>query len=363
MILFDIVNLCFCMLITSILLVKKVIKPWMAYAFILLFFAPLLLNGVLFSADYMPDQFRYYYIARSIRDFNFINHGFSNTVEVSSWIMAFIPVPFVESIQSLGFSNRLLFLFLFVWLYRKQFMPKHLILFLVFYPSLILYTSLTLRDTLVMVFMVVSVVFYIEKKHSYSIIWLIPLIFIKFQNFFIIALYYVFDFFLIRRRLSNFFRYLFIVTFFLVILMYIDDIVKLIDFYRLAMFADDGGDVDTYMPIVSLYDFIYNLITSPIYFILKPLPWEATSVFMLVQSIENIFILFYLSYSYLKVKFINSTIANKWLLFLIVAAGIYGMVVFNFGSAVRYKFPIIVLFITAMYYDAHRARCVKNGCR
>jgi len=145
--------------------------------------------------------------------------------------------------------------------------------------------------------------------------------------------------------------------------MYIDDIVKLIDFYRLAMFADDGGDVDTYMPIVSLYDFIYNLIISPIYFILKPLPWEATSVFMLVQSIENIFILFYLSYSYLKVKFINSTIANKWLLFLIVAAGIYGMVVFNFGSAVRYKFPIIVLFITAMYYDAHRARCVKNGCR
>ena len=41
----------------------------------------------------------------------------------------------------------------------------------------------------------------------------------------------------------------------------------------------------------------------------------------------------------------------------IVALSIYGLVVFNFGTAVRYKFPFIVIVIVGMCYELY----LKHG--
>ena len=66
--------------------------------------------------------------------------------------------------------------------------------FILFFPSLVFYTSLGLRDPLVLIFMILGVIFLIEKKYSIAILVIIPLYFIKFQNFYflILLLFFIF---------------------------------------------------------------------------------------------------------------------------------------------------------------------------
>ena len=101
-----------------------------------------------------------------------------------------MPLPFVETIQSLGFFNRYLFMILFIWIYNKNFLKGLPLYFILFYPSLIFYTSLSLRDPVVLFFMILGTVFLIEKKYLISLISIIPLYFIKFQNFYFILFIY-----------------------------------------------------------------------------------------------------------------------------------------------------------------------------
>ena len=56
-------------------------------------------------------------------------------------------------------------------------------------------------------------------------------------------------------------------------------------------------------------------------------------------------------------KVLDKKIALKWLVYLIAAFSIYGLVVFNFGTAVRYKFPFILIVIIGMAYEL----CLKHG--
>ena len=44
-------------------------------------------------------------------------------------------------------------------------------------------------------------------------------------------------------------------------------------------------------------------------------------------------------------------------MYLFAALSIYGLVVYNFGTAVRYKFPFIVIVIVGMAYELY----LKHG--
>ena len=56
---------------------------------------------------------------------------------------------------------------------------------------------------------------------------------------------------------------------------------------------------------------------------------------------------------FLKSLRVDKNIAFKWFLYLIAAFSIYGLVVFNFGTAVRYKFPFIALVVVGMAYELY----------
>ena len=45
------------------------------------------------------------------------------------------------------------------------------------------------------------------------------------------------------------------------------------------------------------------------------------------------------------------------LVYIVAAFGIYGLVVFNFGTAVRYKFPFIIIAVVGMAYELY----LKHG--
>ena len=53
----------------------------------------------------------------------------------------------------------------------------------------------------------------------------------------------------------------------------------------------------------------------------------------------------------------NKKIAIKWLVYIVAAFSIYGLVVFNFGTAVRYKFPFILILVVGMAYELY----LKHG--
>ena len=86
--------------------------------------------------------------------------------------------------------------------------------------------------------------------------------------------------------------------------------------------------------------------------LLKPLIWEVVNPFQLIQSLENIVIFGMIIWINFK-KIVNHQIKQKILFLnclLFVSTAINGLVVFNFGSAVRYKFPFIVIYFIYFFY-------------
>ena len=60
-----------------------------------------------------------------------------------------------------------------------------------------------------------------------------------------------------------------------------------------------------------------------------------------------------MAFMFLKASSIDKKIATKWLVYIIAAFSIYGLVVFNFGTAVRYKFPFILIVVIGMAYELY----------
>ena len=138
-----------------------------------------------------------------------------------------------------------------------------------------------------------------------------------------------------------------------VALPFIMTIIELLDFYRGAMFRVDGGDMAFYTPVSTLGDFIVLGVQSAPYFLIKPFVWEASNILQLIQGVENL-LLGYFSRVFWKRFKVDRLITFKWVLFLFLAMTIYGLVVFNYGTAVRYISPFIVMVVVGLSYELYR---------
>ena len=84
----------------------------------------------------------------------------------------------------------------------------------------------------------------------------------------------------------------------------------------------------------------------------KPFPWEATNLVQLIQSVENIVIaglIFWILGKRAKTPVIKSKLLFLNIL-LILSMTIYGLVTFNFGTATRFRFPFIVVYLVFYLY-------------
>ena len=353
MFLYDVANLLPILIVIFISFRFGYIPMWLSFFLGVLAFTPFFLNYVLFAPGYMPDQWQYYYTVQNIRSFLPNEIYESRSVEVASWILSFIPLPYVETIQSLGFFNRLIMTLLTIWLYASKNLRGWPLLFLLFYPSLLLYSSLSLRDTLVMLFMLLPILLFIENKKLLAIAISLPLFFIKFQNFFLVIVFFLAHLYFSRDSIIYRYRYMFLIFLVLAITPFLTSIIEILDITRFNLFIEDGGYIQSYVHVKTIEDFIIIALQSAPYFLMKPLPWEADNFLQLVQSFENILILIFLCYMFFKSSNIDSKIVFKWFVYLVAAFGIYGLVVFNFGTAVRYKFPFIVIVVVGMAYELH----------
>jgi len=350
---FDIPNMLVCVLATVIACRVKIIPYWIGFILAIYSTIPFFLNDFLFPARYMKDQFFYFNAMSEIRSFNLFPEMDINAV-ITSWFLTILPIPFVETIKSVGFFNRFLFLILFLWLYSKKFLQGITLFFVLFYPSLVLYTSLSFRDPLILFLMIIGTICLVDKKYLTFFIVILPLYFIKFQNFFFMLILLGMFISFKKPPLNYRIRYIFFGLIIFGLYNYLNEIIYLLNLSRKAFFVEDGNDILLYEPIVDLFNMLFLGITSLPDFVMKPLPWQADNSFQLIQSIENILVLFFLIIFTLKAYKKDKLITFKWILFFSFVMSVHGIIVFNYGTAVRYKFIFIVIHVVGLAYELYK---------
>lgn len=133
---YDLPNFLVCILV--VVIASNIAKLPRNYTLILLAhcFVPFILNDVIFPTNYMPDQFRYIAAVMEIRSGENVTE-LASTVENASWMLAFIPLPFIETVQSLGFFNKFIYILMFIFLYKQGVLNRFSVYFLLLYPSVI----------------------------------------------------------------------------------------------------------------------------------------------------------------------------------------------------------------------------------
>ena len=372
---FDLPNVLVCVIVTVIAWRIKIIPNWIAILLVIYSFIPFFLNDFIFPSRYMKDQYAYWRAIGEIRSLNFYPDFFINAdarsglfekIIIPSWFLSILPLPFVESIKSIGFFNRFSFLILFLWIYSKNFLNGMPLLFILFYPSLLLYTSLSLKDPLVLVFMLMSTIFLIDQKYIKFFITILPLYFFKFQNFFfMILLFFIISIF--KEKKINNKGYYFLISLIIIFcsILFFDDMIYELNAYRKGFWWEDirlsynTNLFKTYEPITGILSFLTNGVIALPSSLLKPLPWNVENIYQAIQSIENICLLFFLIVFIKKAHNQNAFVTGRWVLFFVITMIIHGLVVYNAGTLARYKYPFITIFVVGLAYDLYKV----NGYR
>ena len=246
--------------------------------------------------------------------------------------------------------------------------------FYLLYPSLMLYSSVALRETLVLLVMIISIyMIVIRNQHIVGIILALPLILFKIQNFLIIVLVlflYRFLYRLVSEKitLSKILFTLVFISLFIVLKDYRIAIwtvgeyfsLEKIEMYRNYMYYENTGSREIgYVPISGWISLPILAIKGIFSMLFEPLPWHVKNPLQLIQSVENIVIILLLLYLNTR-KVYNKFIKEKIIfinLFLLTSMSLYGLMVFNYGAAARYRFGIltiyIVLYFCLIWYDKY----------
>lgn len=359
--LFELPSLLICLLSIFIIGYKFQVPRNYQIVLVLHCFLPFVLNDVLFSASYMPDQFRYWRGVNAVRSgelgfFEALSDP-GNVLQASA-LLTLLPFPAPVSIISLGFYNTFIYTVLFFILYAKNIFTKVSLWFYLLFPSMALYTALSLRETLILFFMILAVVYARESKIFKSILCMVPIYIIKFQNFYIVGpvvlLYFVFN---VAKKGMGLTKALIIGVIGLIALLASAPIaLPLVNKFRVAMFVEDGGDPKDIELISGVGDFVLQGLTSGFYFLSKPLPWEAASALQFIQSFENLAVLGILFLITRQAWRKSPDRLAFWLLFLALSMSVYGLVVANYGTAVRYRYAFVVMYVLFVCADCNITR-------
>ena len=325
--------------------------------------------GRLATASGMPDVIIYSVIAERIRSLEF-DFAYSNLREFTgplpftkekfifdpsfnaAFILTAIPIPFIANYISLGFSNKLIYLLTFIFLHTKKAFSNVSFAMYLFCPSIVLYTSVGLKDTLVLVLSCLCGYFLVAKKYIYLLVCIAILCTFKYTNGVLLILTFIsyFVLFVIKdKKLKN----LIIIIGFIAILIFLNffgyKIINTLDIIREAQWYADGMKVP-YKLSFDIYLFP-EILEGLLRFYLRPFIFEITNNQQLFQSMENIFVLVILFLTYINCRKINKNRALFWLLVLISMSTIYGLTVSNFGTITRYRFPLIMFYIFTCFYD------------
>jgi hypothetical protein len=168
--------------------------------------------------------------------------GYNSTGYLTGVLLSYIPIPVVATLTSLAFSNRIIAFVFYIWMSRLEYVSEKAILIFMLIPSFILYTSLSLRETLIIVPATICLISFLRGKY-FPILLMMPILWIlKFQIFTFLMIFFV-STIIFRTHKSMFMFIVFLVGGFLGLFIFEEQVLEIINLYRLAFIAEDfeGG--------------------------------------------------------------------------------------------------------------------------
>lgn len=324
--------------------------------------SPIFMFDFLFkeNSKYFGDVWFYSWSFEKAKYFYYDQLYHTKDIQIASVIYSFIPIPFFNSSNSLGFICKILFIFIIIFMNKFK-IHKYYSYLVILLPSSILYTSVGTKDTLVLFAMVLGFIGIVRNKFFLIFIPLIILLTIRFQNGIFFLFIYLSYQVLFNRSLYTFLSG----TAILAIFTYpFTERIKnnfnmqaLNNFYRDFRYQD-GIPTDQIGTLSilkqNIFFYVDDFIMGNINFFLSPTIFNFTNFFQLAQALENIFIIFIFLLMFVKLIKINLYKCLFWYSHLFIVAGLYGLIISNAGTLVRLKFSIVISFLIILFYESNK---------
>ena len=340
-------------------------------AWLIIFFAPLVANYFLFSPFLFGDQFRYatevmYQKSSGISLDNLAASGKmeNGAIQLTAKILGVTPLPNYMTVTSLAFANMSFLFVIFLW-FKRFFSNENEVLLYFLIPSLILYSSLSLRDSLIIMLSILFIINLIRDRYVFAAVFLYPLFVLKIQMFAFLLLYFIARLFF--RAHKNFYLFIFFVLGLMIGgLIMEEQILAVLNLYRLAFTAENfvaydgsisyqawnvyGGDLAGALELSSLRDAVFNAILKlPIFFIM-PLPWNWSNIFYPLQAFESWLLIYLYARLAMKQNLYKNSEFILLTFILLIGSSIYALLMENEGTFIRYRFTLFYPFLLAAFY-------------
>ena len=265
---------------------------------------------------------------------------------VPAILYSIVLIPSIASIVSLGVINKiyLLGMYLFIRGRLDNNQNKIILLASLFLPTVLIYSSNGLRDNLILVNQALLLFTIIDKRFFFSTILLALLFTMKVQNGLVLSILYI-GVFIFRSDKS--FKHLsfFGITSLFLMFIYQDMILDVLNYFHLAFLNEEGilpEDGGIFIGYGSLISIILNSPKIFIQVLFEPGIALSSNIIFLFESLIFLFIFAKLCIS----KSYFSSSLNV-LVLLVFYAGIvmYGLVIENDITLLRYRFPFMYLFL------------------
>tara|TARA_Y100001970_G_scaffold120542_1_gene149394 strand:- start:226 stop:1476 length:1251 start_codon:yes stop_codon:yes gene_type:complete len=358
-----------------------------------LFSVPLFLNYFLFSPFLFPDQFQYSGEVTSIKSRGVsLPHieaqglkGFSqdisnifgiiNPVTLTIKLLGLAPIPNYMTVTSLAFANKFFLFLVFIWL-KRFFNNENTLLLFFLVPSLVLYSSLSLRDNLIIIISILFFINILRSKYLFAAIFLAPLFILKLQMFAFFFIYYI-GRLIFRAHKSLNYLFLYFVIILTSSFAYNDVILEIINSYRYGFAAEDldlgdglygyaawslyGDQIKDSITINSMPELIFLAIIGLPNLLLMPLPGSWENIFYPIQFLESILLICLYGWIAIKYKLYKNSEFIFLTFSLTISLLIYSLLAFNEGTFVRYRFTLFFPYVIASFYLAINKSSLTNN--
>ena len=370
---FSIINFSFLFLLFIFLYFKKILSKNLLLIFFFLLLSPFFINNVLFDPGYMPDQAYYLDLHQKVRNLIFTFEPLPTVVRNRPLYAVIIqtvltPLPFMFSVLDLALSQKFLFLITFLFLYKKNALNDYSFAVLLLLPSVVLYTGVALKESLIFCLVTMSFYFSLKRKYLFSILFYLILLLIK-PTIFVLSLIFNVGYLILfyKNSISNKKIIFFILFILLILIIIFINIEWLNNFanHRIKVEAIYDGKITEFdiinekVNLLNIFSLSSFILKGFINFYLNPNFMNSNNLFQFMQSIENIFLILLLIFNFFYCYEKDNLKSIFWLMFLFAGTIIIGGLVSNFGTMTRWKIEIIMYYIFYINLTCEKQKNLK----
>ena len=354
---FDFVNYLFLLTLFTFCYRYKFLNKRMFIVLLLCSLGPFFINFFLIEWWFMPDQAKYFQETHQFRDY--LISGLSYTIisdsaeyiRLPSMILAFMPIPFIETINSIGFINKGMLGILTITLFHKKYIDKYFFYFLNLCPSIFLYSSLSLKDNLVLIYCLLIVLSIIYHRGYLMNIILIVLLFYLRPLHAILLFVYFFTYNICFTR--KFLDLNIMIGILMLVALYFkfEEILEYFNRRRTSFFEEANVMENSYIGLdFTSFSVIKILLKDFFRFILSPIN-QQLNFKLVIQSFENFLLYTFIVYLCSKLYKLDRNKAIFWCLSCLLGLMSYGTLIVSDGTIARYRYSFLIIIIFAIYSE------------